>query len=452
MRPTEDSTANDFQNKAGVVVNLNHLQIDPTNTQSFRRRSEGDANKRPIATVLPLSSFKPTQQPPPVHHTSAKPPPYPSSTSAVPPPSSTSPVRRPSIDSADSHHEPTADLVKCRHPKCDVTATPADAKNTFKCCHNCTHMYCSRECRRAHWAKHRRACLHSRVSALCRQVLSACKDDDATLLHLSILARRGYAQQGRGVVRLLFRSPESAEQFVRQGFQSIGEASYVRWPELQPQEMGAELYSELLRLSTEYKTETKMLIYVAICVVSEAPSSVAAAGVKWERQLVSRCAKLKLSKSVMNAPHEAADATTVTDHGKAEATRRDVVATDLMDVLILTFSTAFKRTGGIGQPEQRALIQQNILKALRRRGVSLRRHFPEVFQRLSSFVEGTTDRLAPVTIHPRDTITGRLFICIIMPRDTLTDAEAKASMALLPKGLGAHENVEVVDCLEGVEQ
>lgn len=87
-------------------------------------------------------------------------------------------------------------------------------------------MYCSRDCRRAHWEKHRKACLHSRVSVLCRQVLSSCKDDADTLSHLSILARRGYLTQGRGVVRILFRSPESAEVFVKQGFQRIGKTFF----------------------------------------------------------------------------------------------------------------------------------------------------------------------------------------------------------------------------------
>lgn len=93
--------------------------------------------------------------------------------------------------------------------------------------------------------------------------------------------------QGRGVVRILFRSPEAAEGFIRTGFQCLGEAFFVRWPDLMPAEMGVELYSELLKLSTEYKPDSKMLIYVAICVVSEAPS-VGTAPVKWERQLVSR--------------------------------------------------------------------------------------------------------------------------------------------------------------------
>lgn len=65
-----------------------------------------------------------------------------------------------------------------------------------------TQLYCSRDCRRAHWEKHRKACLHSRVSVLCRQVLSACKDDTDTLSHLSILARRGYLSNGKHIIEL----------------------------------------------------------------------------------------------------------------------------------------------------------------------------------------------------------------------------------------------------------
>jgi len=78
----------------------------------------------------------------------------------------------------------------------------------------------------------------------------------------------------------------------------MGEASYVRWPDLMPAEMGLEMYSELLKLITMYKPESKMLIYVAICVVSEAPG-MGQTPVRWERQLVSRCAKLKLCKKVL---------------------------------------------------------------------------------------------------------------------------------------------------------
>lgn len=314
-------------------------------------------------------------------------------------------------------------------------------------------MYCSRDCRRAHWENHRRACLHSRVSVLCRQVLSACKDDNDTLSHLSILARRGFLTQGRGVVRILFRSPESAEVFVKQGFQRIGEASYVRWPELMPQEMGAELYSELLRLSTEYKPDSKMLIYVAICVVSEAPCSASSTSVKWERQLVSRCAKLKLSKtlpldlvgnnaiSMANTGHQRTISNTSNSIADPLATIGITEPTRVYtDVLILTFDMCDKTQN---VPKNRELILQNMQSALKKRGVCLRKHYPEIFQRLNSFVEGTTDRFMPVTLHPRDSSTGQPFICIMMPNLGETH---RIKLPESDKG-----NIVSIDCLE-VEQ
>ncbi|KAJ6632892.1 Apical junction component 1 like, partial [Pseudolycoriella hygida] len=203
--PTDSYRSSDTALANDTTESKTHLQIE---TVQPRRRSEGDAQKRV---------------------------------------DSTNSLRRGSLDSTEFKID--NELVKCRFPKCDSSTTAAEAKKYYKSCHNCSHMYCSRECRRSHWEKHRKACLHSRVSALCRQVLSACKDDADTLRHLSLLARKGYVSQGRGVIRILFRSPESAEAFVAKGFQCIGEASYVRWAELLPQEMGAELYSELLRLT-----------------------------------------------------------------------------------------------------------------------------------------------------------------------------------------------------------
>lgn len=318
-------------------------------------------------------------------------------TVTAPEPSTLAHQRRVSLDSFEVAR---GELLKCRYPKCDNAATPLEAKKQYKSCHNCTYLYCSRDCRRLHWEKHRRFCLHSRVSAICRHVLSTCKDDPDTLKHLSLLARRGYMSHGRGVVRLLFRSPENAGIFIKSGFQCLGEVSYVRWPDLLPTEMGPELYSELLRLSNEYKTDTKMLIYVAICVVSEAPSGAANAPVKWERQLVSRCAKLKLSKNILS------DKSLFSSQLNTTIIQQDFNT----DVLILTFNSSNKFT-----QKSREIILTNVLYTLQNKGISLRKHYPEVYQRLNSYVEGLTDRFLPVTIHPRDNSTGRSFVCIIMP-------------------------------------
>lgn len=294
--------------------------------------------------------------------------------------------------------------IRCRNTKCDASATPADAKKLYKSCHNCTHLYCSRECRRAHWEKHRKACLHSRASNLCRQVLATCKDDVDSQRHLSLLARKGSISQGRGVVRVLFRSAEAAEGFIKHGFQCMGEASYVRWPDLMPAEMGLELYSELLKLSTEYKPESKMLIYVAICVVSEAPG-MGQAPVRWERQLVSRCAKLKLCKNVL--------AELELQQQALQQPLAVMAVPERTEILILTFNPGLRTV-----PGNRELILSNILDILSRRGVLLRKHYPEIYQRLQTYTEGQTDKFNPVTLHPRDSQTGQSFVCIIMPVHT----------------------------------
>ncbi|XP_043645175.1 uncharacterized protein LOC122614626 isoform X4 [Drosophila teissieri] len=311
--------------------------------------------------------------------------------------------------------------VRCRNSKCDRSTSPSDAKKLYKTCHNCSHLYCSRECRRAHWEKHRKACLHSRASNICRQVLATCRDDLDSQRHLSLLARKGSLSQGRGVVRVLFRSAEAAEGFIKNGFQCMGEASYVRWPDLMPAEMGLDLYSELLKLSTEYKPETKMLIYVAICVVSEAPG-MGQAPVRWERQLVSRCAKLKLCKSVL----------VELEHHQAAILPASVVAVpERTEILILTFKP--------GQHGNRVLILSNIVDILSTRGVILSKHYPQVFERLQTYSEGQSDKFNPVTLHPRDTQTGQNFVCIIMA--VHTDNE----LTKLPSAADGGNRVTTID-------
>lgn len=325
-------------------------------------------------------------------------------------------------------------LVRCRNNKCNNATTVAEARRVYKSCHNCTCLYCSRECRRAHWQRHRRTCLHSRAGTLCRQVLSSAKEDSATLKHISALAQRGYASHGRGAVKCFFTSPEIAEQFVSNGFVDLGEPTYVKWSELLPSEMGAELYAEVIRLCKSYNPETRLVLYVAVCVVSEVPSSGA---VRWERQLVSRCGKIRLDTSCRQ-PIVIPPTSNVASPGTRTGTTSPCNITREMDSPETLVLTSMPGTDGQNTPRSsREIGFTNIQRQLRLRGVSLRRHFPQVYTKLCSYVDGTVDKFAPVTIYPRDQASGKSFMCIIM-----LDAEPER-LQLLPTDSSRVRTVDI---------
>lgn len=335
---------------------------------------------------------------------------------------STSLDRRTSLDAIAfrpeiSHHDSKTSLaslqtenstedafVKCKYPKCSSRASHTDAKRHYKTCHNCTTMYCSKECRRSHWEKHRKVCLHSRASTLCRQIISAAKEDSNSLTQISTIAHKGYLAHGRGVVKVFFTSPEAAEKFTTHGYQYLSEPEFVKWTALQPNEMGAELYTEVVKLCKAYNPETRVILYVAVCIISEVPTKGA---VKWERQMVSRCAKLRLSKIVSQAIQEQ----------NRKRNRRDSKGTpEDRETLILTskLTNAGEKNAATAH-KFREICFKNILNELEGRGVILKKHFPEVYSRLAAYVDGTSDRFIPMTIYPRDVNSGKSFMCVIIP-------------------------------------
>lgn len=316
-----------------------------------------------------------------------------------------------SLASLQTENSSDEAYVKCKYPKCTSRAQLADAKRHYKTCHNCTTMYCSRECRRAHWEKHRKVCLHSRASSLCRQIISTAKEDADALHQISTIAHKGYLALGRGVVKIFFTSPESAEKFITHGYQYLTEPEFVKWTSLQPNEMGVELYTEVVKLCKSYNPETRVILYVAVCIISEVPTKGA---VKWERQMVSRCAKLRLSKTV----------TVVIQEQNRRRQRRDSKSTpDDRTTLILTSKLLIAGEKNAATAHKfREICFQNISLELERRGVNLKKHFPEVYSRLGAYVDGTSDRFIPMTIYPRDASSGRSFMCIIIP-----DSEVESS-------------------------
>lgn len=73
---------------------------------------------------------------------------------------------------------------------------------------------------------------------------------------------------------------------------------------------------------------------------------------------------------------------------------------------------------------------------LRHRGVSLKRHFPQVYAKILAYVDGSVEKFAAVTIYPRDH-SGRSFMCIIM-----LDADQERT-SLLPTDSSRVKTVDI---------
>lgn len=289
----------------------------------------------------------------------------------------------------DSNQNSSSYNYRCRYSRCGRTllTTTNDAK-LFKHCHNCSYTYCSRTCRRAHWEKHRKTCLYSRIGTLCRQVIAAVKEQKNTLSHLSMEARRGYVSHGRGTVKCFFPNPEAAEGFLLKGLPSLGELTYVRWQNLLPSEMGPQLYAELVKMCKMYNPDSKLVLYVSVCVISETP---AAGAVKWERQLVSRCAKMRLSKEVQIPEREPME----------------------NPETLIFISPIFQGDSSIITSERKKVFE-NLQAHLRSRGISLKRQHPDLFAQIKMYCEDTNIKFTPATVYPRYAQSGKSFMCIIM--------------------------------------
>ncbi|KAG1698526.1 Apical junction component 1 [Nymphon striatum] len=157
----------------------------------------------------------------------------------------------PSIVNSPEHSK---NIVKCQHPKCKESALVHIAQRTYKTCHYCYTVYCSRHCRKSHWEKHRRQCMFGRVTNL-------------------------------------------AWHFIDRGWSAILDSPiYVAWQDLLPQEMGADAYVEVRNLCNRYNPETKYILIVAIYVTTQIGSfglkKTPAAG--YEREVLMKCSKMRL--------------------------------------------------------------------------------------------------------------------------------------------------------------
>lgn len=273
-------------------------------------------------------------------------------------------------------------------------------------CHNCNHMYCSRRCRRAHWQNHRKTCLNRRTATLCQSIVDAVKSNDWCVERLSTVARRGYLTHGRGAVKCYFSGIELADKFIRgAGGEIPCEPVYAKCTDIDPE------LNVLEQLCKTYNPDSRFVLHVSVCVQSEVPGP---GPVQWERHVVYKCVKLHLAKSLQRVTVATNNSA---DDEEANSRRRESAENGSgdggPDTLILTSLPGYDRRD---VRTARQVCFANVQRHLRQRGVELRQQFPDVYQKLCEYVDGDAEvTFTPVTIYPRDRVSGKTFMCIIMP-------------------------------------
>ena len=299
-----------------------------------------------------------------------------------------------SPDTSSEDASPSSDNmpVTCRNPKCKVISTLAEAKKTYKTCHNCYTYYCSRQCRKIHWERHKKKCLYGRVNSACKHVIKSIHDNEDSLHQISRVARTGYLTRGRGCVILPFLTSEQADYVVKNGISSMETPpTYVSIKDLEEYDWYGDHKYLVLEMARSYNPEIKFVINVAISCERDVIRKLPVA--RKDGTTIKKCAKLRLSSA----------------HISSQAASKSEP-----DTLILTAVPGSEYTENMEEKKAREICFINIQRKLRQKGVSLRHQFPDVYNALCNYVSDNT-HFAPITIYPVDRNTGRSFMCLIMP-------------------------------------
>ncbi|XP_072039304.1 uncharacterized protein [Amphiura filiformis] len=281
-------------------------------------------------------------------------------------------------------------MVKCSYRKCEKVKELEEARKSYKTCHNCYTYYCSRECRLAHWEKHKKKCVYSRINSAAKHVIYNSRYNEDLQNDLSRIARTGYLSRGRGAILFIFPDVDSAESYMTFGMEGLPfPPTYSTIRDLENSGLFGDHLNFLIQMCRTYDPDVKFVLNVAIMASGESSSKTRP---RKQAQSIKKCAKVRLSMM----------------HTQA----RQLPSKD-RETLILTAPSGVSSEGLLDK-KSRQICFIHIQRQLRQRGVSLRHQHSDVYDQLCRWVE-YHDHFTPVTIYPREGGTGPRFMCVLMP-------------------------------------
>lgn len=303
-------------------------------------------------------------------------------------------LQRSAEECSPDHSTDDDDTMVCANKKCNRIETMFNACLYFKSCHSCYTFYCSRNCRRDDWEIHKETCLYGRVNSVCRRSLKFCRENAEIHKAFSRVAKAGYLSRGRGVLFLGFANPETADNFLQVGLESLlMSPTYLSLRELDGfKDNLGEYCKELQQAGDEYDPDECFLLNVSVAVGELVPNRPSP---RVPAPTVRKYAKVSLASS---SPDK-------------KVLRKD----SEMETLILTPPPGTPDIDKEGEEGRKAreVCFVNIQRELRTRGVFLRHENPRIYNQLCEFVE-SNKRFTPTTIYPIDKRTGKQFMCMIM--------------------------------------
>ncbi|XP_053727942.1 apical junction component 1 homolog [Synchiropus splendidus] len=303
-------------------------------------------------------------------------------------------LQRSTEECSPDHSTDEDDTLVCANKNCKRSESMFNACLYFKSCHSCYTFYCSRNCRRDDWETHKETCLYGRVTSVCRHALKFCRENAEIHKSFSRVAKSGFLSRGRGVLFLGFANPETADNFLQVGLESlVMSPTYLSLRELDGfKDNLGDYCKELQQAGIDYDPSECFLLNVSIAVGELVPNRPSP---RVQAPTVRKYAKVSLASS---SPDK-------------RVLKKD---TD-METLILTPPPGTPDIDKEGEEGRKAreVCFVNIQRELRTRGVFLRHEYPKIYNQLCEFVE-SNKRFTPTTIYPIDKRTGKQFMCMIM--------------------------------------
>ncbi|CAF1524516.1 unnamed protein product, partial [Didymodactylos carnosus] len=252
-----------------------------------------------------------------------------------------------------------------------------DNLKQYTMCPYCEDIYCNKLCQKNDWILHKQNCHLSYIYSCCGYILRLIKSNSYFLIRLSALARSGYLTSGRGAVTLYFDNMQEVESYVNYNTK-YNRLMSVYWPlntnsnkstkNLRPIE--SERLNELCLM---YEPQKEFICHVSINTVN-----------------------YKLVDINLQQYHQSNNST-----------------------LLLT--SLYENSNGTDITTIRQAYFANLQIELRKRGIEVEEHYPELYEKLCEYISSTEtyQHFTPICLFMRHHYSKQLFMCVIMPDSDL---------------------------------